>query len=78
MLRDWDKQTPGRVDSIMGALKNIAPSQLADRELFNFTDLQIDRSQEKKAYGFADTETVSRKNEDMVRFVEVMDEINSL
>jgi len=44
MLREWDKTNPGRVESIFTALTNVKPSQLADRELFDFASLQIDRS----------------------------------
>ncbi len=40
MLREWDKQYPKRLASIFSALQNVAPSQLADRELFNFEGLQ--------------------------------------
>ncbi|HLF97673.1 MAG TPA: tRNA 2-thiocytidine(32) synthetase TtcA, partial [Methylococcaceae bacterium] len=40
MLQSWDKQFPGRLDSIFGAIGNIAPSQLADRELFDFAGLE--------------------------------------
>lgn len=43
MLRDWDQQYPQRLASIFGALQNVAPSQLADRELFDFETLQITR-----------------------------------
>ena len=43
MLRDWDKQYPKRLASIFGALQNVAPSQLADRELFDFETLQVSR-----------------------------------
>ena len=43
MLQQWDKQYPGRVDTIFASIKNVSPSQLADTDLFNFTDLQIDR-----------------------------------
>ncbi len=45
MLRDWERQNPGRNDVIFSALKNVAPSQLADTELFNFTDLEKDRAE---------------------------------
>lgn len=41
MLREWDKKTPGRTDSIFAALATVAPSHLLDRRLFNFTNLQI-------------------------------------
>ena len=45
MLRDWDRQYPKRLHSIFGALQNVAPSQLVDRQLFDFETLAIDRSQ---------------------------------
>ena len=38
MLRDWDRQYPGRIESIFSAIGNVAPSQLADRDLFDFDD----------------------------------------
>jgi hypothetical protein len=34
MLREWDKQYPKRLHSIFGALQNVSPSQLADREVY--------------------------------------------
>jgi tRNA 2-thiocytidine biosynthesis protein TtcA len=40
MLRAWDKQHPQRLDSIFTALQNVSPSQLADRELFDFEHLE--------------------------------------
>lgn len=40
MLRDWEKQHPGRVENIFRSIQNIAPSQLADREHFDFLSLQ--------------------------------------
>lgn len=42
MLREWDKQYPKRLASIFGALQNVAPSQLADRELFDFESLKVE------------------------------------
>lgn len=44
MLNSWQKQYPGRIESIFGAITNVAPSQLADGELFDFKNLAIDRS----------------------------------
>ncbi|MBT5923880.1 MAG: tRNA 2-thiocytidine(32) synthetase TtcA [Cellvibrionales bacterium] len=44
MLNGWQKQYPGRIESIFGAISNVAPSQLADGELFDFKNLTIDRS----------------------------------
>jgi tRNA 2-thiocytidine biosynthesis protein TtcA len=36
MLRDWQKKFPGRIENITRAMKNIVPSHMLDRELFNF------------------------------------------
>ncbi|WP_188151714.1 tRNA 2-thiocytidine(32) synthetase TtcA [Teredinibacter waterburyi] len=48
MLRDWDKQFPGRVDTIFGALQRVSPSQLVDTTLFDFSSLSLDRSGERE------------------------------
>lgn len=61
MLQQWDRQFPGRSDSIFKSLQNISPSQLADTALYDFAGLAIDRSGERAAYAFADTES-SRSN----------------
>jgi tRNA 2-thiocytidine biosynthesis protein TtcA len=37
MLREWEKKNPGRIDTIFGALTNVAPSHLLDRTLHDFT-----------------------------------------
>ncbi|NCT66671.1 MAG: tRNA 2-thiocytidine(32) synthetase TtcA [Rhodanobacteraceae bacterium] len=39
MLAEWDAKFPGRVENIFRALGNVAPSQLADRSLFDFAGL---------------------------------------
>jgi len=41
MLQNWDKQFPGRLESIFSSLQNIAPSQLADTKLFDFSGLAL-------------------------------------
>jgi tRNA 2-thiocytidine biosynthesis protein TtcA len=43
MLHDWQRRFPGRIESIFAAIKNVGPSQLADTELFDFANLQIER-----------------------------------
>lgn len=43
MLRDWDDAHPQRLASIFKAMQNVAPSQLADRGLFDFEKLSLDR-----------------------------------
>jgi len=40
MLAEWNKQHPGRIESIFTAMQNVVPSHLADNALFNFKDLQ--------------------------------------
>jgi len=40
MLKAWDRQHPGRIETIFTALQNVAPSQLADRHLFDFMGLE--------------------------------------
>lgn len=39
MLQEWDKKTPGRIETIFNALQNVAPSQLLDSQLFDFEEL---------------------------------------
>lgn len=45
MLREWDKTNPGRVESIFTSLTNVKPSQLADRNLFDFVALEVSRDE---------------------------------
>ncbi len=40
MLNNWDREHPGRIESIFSAIQNIAPSQLADTRLFDFEHLE--------------------------------------
>jgi tRNA 2-thiocytidine biosynthesis protein TtcA len=40
MLREWEKTHPGRVDTIFGALTNVAPSHLLDRSLYDFANIE--------------------------------------
>ena len=41
MLREWDKKSPGRVDSIFSSLSTVVPSHLLDRNLFGFQNLRV-------------------------------------
>jgi tRNA 2-thiocytidine biosynthesis protein TtcA len=47
MLNDWEKDQPGRSENIFRSIANIAPSQLADNDLFDFKSLQ---QQQKKSH----------------------------
>ena len=45
MLRAWERQYPGRTETIFKALQSVSPSQLCDRKIFNFNDLSIEIDQ---------------------------------
>lgn len=40
MLRDWQKQYPGRIESMFGALQNIVPSHLMDSKRHDFKNIR--------------------------------------
>jgi len=42
MLTGWDQQFPGRLETIFSSIQNIAPSQMADTGLFDFTRLKTE------------------------------------
>lgn len=39
MMKEWERDYPGRSEIIFRALRNVAPSQLADAKLFDFVGL---------------------------------------
>ena len=43
MLTQWKKLHPGRIENIFRAISHVSPSQLADRELFDFINLGADQ-----------------------------------
>ena len=43
MLQTWERQHPGRIDTIFKAIQNVSSSQLADTDLFDFTGLKLER-----------------------------------
>ena len=44
LLKDWESRYPGSGDTIFAALTNVRPSQLLDRQLFDFSSLDIPHS----------------------------------
>lgn len=42
MLRDWDKQYPGRIETMFSAMQNVVPSHLNDHKLFDFKSITHD------------------------------------
>lgn len=61
MLHEWDKKFPGRVESIFTAVTNVKPSQLADRRLFDFEGLAINRD--------ADAESAEKTDEKILHWL---------
>jgi tRNA 2-thiocytidine biosynthesis protein TtcA len=64
MFSDWEKVSPNRVENIFNSIKNISPSQLADTNLFDFTNLPIDRTEPRKEYEFSEAEVSSSNIDD--------------
>ena len=42
MLRGWEREYPGRTETIFRALGNVAPSHLLDHDLFDFKSLSVE------------------------------------
>ncbi len=40
MLREWEREYPGRLDNMFTALGKVTPSHLMDRKLYPFTTLR--------------------------------------
>jgi len=45
MLSDWQRSHPGRIENIFSSIKNVAPSHLADRKLYDYIDFSSHRTQ---------------------------------
>lgn len=52
MLKEWDRKSPGRKEIIFKSIKNISPSHMLDKDLFDFTNYKI--KTEKSANEFED------------------------
>ena len=48
MLREWERQYPGRTDKMAAAMGRITPSHLMDRNLHPFTTLQVTHVPERE------------------------------
>jgi tRNA 2-thiocytidine biosynthesis protein TtcA len=70
MLTDWDKKSPGRVESIFKSMQNVSPSQLADKNLFDFENLPLTREGERQQYAFNEA-TIAFTNLDESMFIDV-------
>ncbi|AJJ18304.1 C32 tRNA thiolase [Yersinia intermedia] len=70
MLGEWDKKEPGRVESVFKSMQNVSPSQLADRNLFDFVNLPLEREGDREEYAFSEA-TVSSTNIDNSLYIDV-------
>ncbi len=48
MLLDWQKRFPGRVENIFASIKSVAPSHLADRNLYDFIEFSSHQAQSEE------------------------------
>lgn len=48
MMDEWERSHPGRTQQIFKALQNVAPSQLADTQLFDFAGLSQQPTQDAR------------------------------
>lgn len=74
MLHSWEKQYPGRTETLFSAIKNVSPSQLADTTLFNFTDLHADKNAVAELHSDACASVeIFTPNPGAVQFLDVSD-----
>lgn len=57
MLNQWDKQFPGRIESLFTAMQNVVPSHLADKTLFDFKAVAADGVADEDGDKAFDTES---------------------
>lgn len=74
MLAGWERQDPGRVENIFKAMGNISLSQMADNNLFDFANLTLDRTGEKREYAF-DEATIAASGEGSIAGVEFINAV---
>ena len=51
MLQQWEQEHPGRTESLFRSIQHVSPSQLADRELFDFQGLRAEVSVSQESAG---------------------------
>lgn len=61
MLASWEQNAPGRTENIFKSICNVSPSQLADKSLFDFINLSVDRGSPRMQYNHSGPE-VSHSN----------------
>lgn len=66
MLQDWDRKYPGRIETIFKSITNVAPSHLADTDLFDFVSLQQSSSEEDLLFDSPEFEPVEKETDDAI------------
>lgn len=65
MLQDWDRKYPGRIETIFKSITNVAPSHLADTNLFDFVNLQQNSSEEDLLFDSPEFEPIKRDDDEL-------------
>lgn len=63
MLKNWERQFPGRIENIFRSISNVAPSHLMDDELFPFKNLVNDMQQKRESETLFDEPEITTKPE---------------
>ena len=70
MIREWDRQYPGRIENIFTAMANITPSHMMDRQLFPFTSIKASgRPEPDGDIGFDEDESCATPKPGVIRIV---------
>ena len=72
MLHQWERQYPGRTETIFSAIRNVQPSQLADLKLFDFMNLESQQTSESEEEACSVTPSVMRRDEG-VQYMDILD-----
>lgn len=68
MLRQWEKQFPGRLETMFRALQNVVPSHLADARLYDFAHLRVQDAPFPGGDIAFDQEDLPAQDNDALRF----------
>jgi tRNA 2-thiocytidine biosynthesis protein TtcA len=73
MLVQWERQFPGRTETIFTAIRNVQPSQLADLNLFDFINLETNKHTAEEDGDSCAISAPLGRIEDAVQYVDVLD-----
>ena len=65
-IQEWEQRFPGRIQSMLSAMGNVAPSQLMDRELHDFSQAAARGASEQEMEASFEQPTVPTANPDQV------------